>query len=112
MNRAKKILKAKKTKDAAKISEAAGEGSKIVNIAKRSGYMATAFGATDFITAGARQRAGDEPLIMDQENEEGLEGRDLALARLRNKLRFGAEGTIIGAGFPLLGGPLSKSCYS
>jgi hypothetical protein len=108
MNRAKKIIKAKKTKDAAKISEAAGEGSKIVNIAKRSGYMATAFGATDFITAGARQRTGDEPLIMNQESEEGLEGRDLALARFRNKLRFGAEGTIIGAGFPLLGGPLGK----
>ena len=109
MNRAKKILKAKKTKDAAKISEATGEGSKIVNIAKRSGYMATAFGATDFITAGARQRAGDEPLIMDQESEEGLEGRDLALARFRNKLRFGAEGTIIGAGFPILGKPLGKA---
>jgi hypothetical protein len=36
--------------------------------------MATAFGATDFITSGARQRAGEEPLIMDLESEEGLEG--------------------------------------
>jgi hypothetical protein len=45
---------------------------------------------------------------MDQESEEGLDGRDLAVARFRNKLRFGAEGTIIGAGFPLLGKPLAK----
>ena len=45
------------------------------SLQKESGYMATAFGATDFITAGARQRAGDEPLIMDQESEEGLEGQ-------------------------------------
>ena len=70
--------------------------------------MATAFGATDFITSGARQRTGEEPLLMEKENEEGLEGRDLALARFRNKLRFGAEGTVIGGGFPLLGKPLAK----
>ena len=30
-----------------------GKGSQI---AKRAGYMATAFGATDFITSGARQK--------------------------------------------------------
>ena len=48
--------------------------------------MATAFGATDFITSGARQKEQGEPLIMDLESEEGLEGQDLALARFRNKL--------------------------
>ena len=108
MNRAKKLLKSKKIKDVKKAEEITGTGSKIVNIAKRSGYMATAFGATDFITSGARSKGGQEPLILDQESEEGLEGRDLALTRFRNKLRFGAEGTIIGAGFPLLGKPLAK----
>ena len=106
MNRAKKLLKAKKVKDT---SIAAGTaGTKIANIAKRSGYMATAFAATDFITSGARQRAGDEPLFMDLESEEGLEGDDLALARFRNKLRFGAEGGTIGLLFPLMGKPLGK----
>ena len=36
---------------------ATGAGAKTAaNIAKRAGYMATAFGATDFITSGARQR--------------------------------------------------------
>ena len=106
MNRAKKLIKAKKVKDT---SIAAGTaGTKIANIAKRSGYMAAAFGATDFITSGARQRKGDEPLIMDLESEEGLDGRDLALTRFRNKVRFGAEGTLIGALFPLMGKPLAK----
>ena len=106
MNRAKKLIKAKKVKD--KTIAAGTAGTKIANIAKRSGYMATAFGATDFITSGARQRAGDEPLIMDLESEEGLDGQDLALTRFRNKVRFGAEGTLIGALFPLMGKPLGK----
>jgi hypothetical protein len=106
MSRAKKLIRAKKVKD--KTIAAGTAGTKIANIAKRSGYMATAFGATDFITSGARQRAGDEPLIMDLESEEGLEGQDLALARFRNKVRFGAEGTLIGALFPLMGKPLGK----
>ena len=106
MSRAKKLIKAKKVKD--KTIAAGTAGTKIANIAKRSGYMATAFGATDFITSGARQRAGEEPLIMDLEKEEGLEGQDLALTRFRNKIRFGAEGTLIGALFPLMGKPLGK----
>ena len=106
MNRAKKLIKAKKVKD--KTIAAGTAGTKIANIAKRSGYMATAFGATDFITSGARQRNNEEPLIMDLESEEGLEGQDLALARFRNKVRFGAEGTLIGALFPLMGKPLGK----
>jgi len=106
MNRAKKLIKAKKVKD--KTIAAGTAGTKIANIAKRSGYMATAFAATDFITSGARQRAGDEPLIMDLESEEGLEGQDLALTRFRNKLRFGAEGGTIGLLFPLMGKPLAK----
>ena len=91
MNRAKKLFKAKKIKDANTAAAATGAGAKTVNIAKRVGYMGTAFGATDFITSGARQREGEEPLLMDQESEEGLDGRDRALARFRNKLRFGAE---------------------
>jgi len=102
MNRAKKLLrKGKKAKDAA---AAAGASSNVANIAKRAGYMATAFGATDFIVANPER----ENLVLEKENEEGLEGRDLALARLRNRIRFGAEGATIGAGFALMGKPLAK----
>ena len=108
MNRAKKLLKGKKAKDANAAAKATGTTAKGSDIAKRVGYMATAFGATDFITSGARQQEGGDPLVLEKESEEGLEGRDLALARFRNKLRFGAEGTIIGAGFPILGRPLAK----
>ena len=108
MNRAKKLFKSKKIKDANSAAKATGTTAKGSDIAKRAGYMATAFGATDFITSGARQINEEGPLVLEKESEEGLEGRDLALARFRNKLRFGAEGTIIGAGFPILGKPLAK----
>ena len=107
MNRAKKLLKSKKIKDAKTAAQATGAGAQIVNTAKRVGYMSTAFAATDFITSGARQKA-QEPLVLKQENEEGLEGNDLALARFRNKLRFGAEGAVLGMGFALMGKPLAK----
>ena len=66
--------------------------------------MATAFGATDFIVANPDR----ENLVLEKENEEGLSGRDLALARFRNRIRFGAEGTVVGGGFGLLGRPLAK----
>ena len=108
MNRAKKLLKGKKAKDANAAAKATGTTAQGSNIAKRAGYMATAFGATDFITSGARQINEEGPLVLEKESEDGLEGRDLALTRFRNKLRFGAEGTIIGAGFPILGKPLGK----
>ena len=109
MNRAKKLLKSKKVKDANAAAKATGTTAKGSDIAKRVGYMATAFGATDFITSGARQINEEGPLVLEKESEEGLDGRDLALARFRNKLKFGAEGTIIGAGFPILGKPLGKA---
>ena len=107
MSRAKKLFKSKKAKDAKKAGTLTGQGSKIVNTAKRVGYMSTAFAATDFITSGARSKTQD-PMILDAESEEGLSGRDLALARFRNKLRFGAEGALIGGGFALMGGPLAR----
>ena len=79
MNRAKKILRGKKAKDANAAAKATGTTAQ-----------------------------GSKGLVLKKESEEGLEGRDLALARFRNKLKFGAEGTIIGAGFPILGKPLGK----
>ena len=101
LSRAKKLFKGKK---AAQAAAATGAGTKVVNIAKRAGYMATAFGATDFIVANPDR----ENLVLEKENEEGLSGRDLALARFRNRIRFGAEGTTVGLGFGLLGRPLAK----
>jgi len=102
MNRAKKMFRGKKALNAA--AAATGTVAKGTQIAKRSGYMAGAFGATDFLVA----RPEVETFFLDKESEEGLEGRDLALTRFRNRLRFGAEGTLIGGGFTLLGKPLAK----
>jgi hypothetical protein len=102
MNRAKKMFRGKKALTAA--AAATGTVAKGTQIAKRSGYMAGAFGATDFLVA----RPEVETFFLDKESEEGLEGRDLALTRFRNRLRFGAEGTLIGGGFTLLGKPMAK----
>ena len=107
MNRAKKLFKSKKAKDAVVAGTLTGQGSKLVNTAKRVGYMSTAFAATDFITSGARSKT-QEPMLLNPESEEGLSGRDLALTRFRNKLRFGAEGALIGGSFALMGGPLAR----
>ena len=52
--------------------------------------MAGAFAATDFIAA----KPETPTLFIEQESEEGKSGRDLAVTRFKNRLRFGAEGCI------------------
>ena len=78
-------------------------GSTITNIASKSGNMASIFGITDFLAS----EPGRGNIVLKEENTEGLSGRDLAVARFKNRLRFGAEGATIGAGFSLLGKPAS-----
>ena len=63
------------------------------------GYNAGVFGAADFIVGNP----GDRDLFIEKESEEGLEGRDLAAARLRNKVRFGIEGSVLGGGVNIVG---------
>ena len=93
LNRVKALSKARKVK---KTSD------KAINAAKRIGYMSTAFAATDFIASEPDRESTAIPLV----DTEGLSGRDLALARLTNRIRYGAEGAAFGAGFTLLGKPL------
>ena len=64
------------------------ESDKAINAAKRIGYMSTAFAATDFIASEPDRESTAIPLI----DTEGLSGSDLALARLKNRVRYGAEG--------------------
>ena len=46
----------------------------------------------------------DRPtLFTGKVNEKGLEGKDLAIARFTNKLKYAQEGAIIGGGIPLVG---------
>ena len=76
-------------------------GTRISNIAHKSGYMAGAFGVMDYL--GAEPDRGN--LIYKTEDTENLTGSDLAAARFRNRLRFAGEGATIGTFWPLLGAP-------
>ena len=90
----------------AKSREAIGKLTKtqrVTSIAKRAGYMAGTFAAVDFLASDP----GTPTLAIEKESEEGKSGTDLAVTRFKNRLRFGAEGFSIGAGFSLMGKPLA-----
>jgi len=71
---------------------------KATNIANKVGSSAGAFATIDFIASSP-----DRPTFSKMEDLKGLHGRKRALASLRNRLRFGKEGAIFGAAFPLMG---------
>ena len=99
MNRIKGLNTVKKAKSLSTLAI----GATATNIASKSGYMAGAFGIADYLAS----EPGRGTIILKEENTEGLSGSDLAAARFKNRLRFAAEGTIIGGGFSLLGKPAS-----
>ena len=68
-------------------------------VAKRAGTGALALGAADMVAMDSER----ETLFIDKVPEEGKTGKDLAAARLINKIKFGMEGATIGGGFPLVG---------
>ena len=78
-------------------------GKKLTQIGKRAGYMAGAFAATDFLA----KSPNIETIAIEQESEDNKSGRDLALTRFKNRLRFASEGFLIGGGFSLMGKPLA-----
>ena len=73
---------------------------KATNIANKVGSSAGAFATIDFIASSP-----DRPTFSKMEDLKGLHGRERALGSLRNRLRFGKEGAIFGAGFTLMGKP-------
>ena len=73
---------------------------KATNIANKVGSSAGAFATIDFIASSP-----DRPTFAKMEDLKGLHGRERALGSLRNRLRFGKEGAIFGAGFTLMGKP-------
>ena len=97
-------------------SRLAAAGTTVSNVAKRVGVGATIFAGTDLIAGGpynsVTEMLPEDPLFFDNtlgydyEDTEGLSGRELAIANLKNRLRFGADGAIIGGLFPLVGPPL------
>lgn len=113
MNRARTALRAKgfntfvdKSTDAAGFAYAA---QKVSNIAKRSAVLGSTFGVSDAVGMSRYSTVNElfeDPLLLsDKESIEGLSGRELALANFRNRLRFGADGAMIGGLFPLVGPP-------
>ena len=81
------------------------------NIAKRMGTGAVIFGAADFVGGGPysslkRMFPEDATLLPGKPiDTTDLSGADLALANFKNRIRFGADGALIGGLFPLLGPP-------
>ena len=81
------------------------------NVAKRMGTGAVIFGAADFVGGGPysslkRMFPEDATLLPGKPiDTTDLSGTDLAVANFKNRVRFGADGALIGGLFPLLGPP-------
>ncbi len=71
------------------------------SLAQRLGTSGLSLGATDFLISGGERKL--DPLFYARTKEEGKTGKELAAARLSNKIKYGKEGAILGLGFPLIG---------
>ncbi len=89
------VVKMKKAADAVK----GGKLRKVSQVATRVAEGATIVGATDFLAS----EPGRESFFVNPEDTKGLTGRKKAGAEFRNRIKYGAEGALIGGGFPLMG---------
>ena len=89
------IVKMKKAANAVK----GGKLRKASQVATRMAEGATIIGATDFLASNP----GRASFFVEPEDTKGLTGRKKAGAEFRNRIKYGAEGALIGGGFPLLG---------
>ena len=91
-------------------------GVQISNVFKKAGTGAISFGAGDFIAGGPYNIVSemfDDPLLSSQlvgeyVDTSNLSGKDRVIENFKNRLRFGAEGAMIGGVFPLAGPALGK----
>ena len=72
-------------------------GHKASKIASRVAVGAGVIGATDFIASPDKRRM--PTLLVKPEDTSNLSGRKKAAAMFRNKLRYGAEGALVGGCF-------------
>ena len=89
------VVKMKKAADAVK----GGKLRKVSQVASRVTEGATIVGVTDFLAS----EPGRDSFFVEPEDTKGLTGRKKAGAELRNRIKYGAEGTLVGGGFPLVG---------
>ena len=76
-----------------------GTAASATNVARYSGQGALSLGISDALLSDP----GRQTLFTDKVSEEGKSGRDLAVARFTNKIKFGQEGALIGGGIPIVG---------
>ncbi len=81
-----------------------GGSGAISRVARRVGYGGALLGLTDMIGSGPEAPV---PFWSELEDTGNLTGREKAIAKFKNKLKYGQEGTTIGAGFGLLGKPIA-----
>ena len=89
------VVKMKKAADAVK----GGKLRKVSQVSSRIAEGAGIVGATDFLASNP----GRESFFVEPEDTKGLTGRKKAGAEFRNRIKYGAEGALIGGGFPLVG---------
>ena len=83
--------------------------SKASKIAQRAAGGATVVGVTDFVASPDQREEGTLFGFTQPESTEGLSGKKKAAAIFRNKLRYGAEGVIVGGLFPLAGKAIQQT---
>ena len=89
------VVKMKRAADAVK----GGKLRKVSQVASRVAEGAGIVAATDFLASNP----GRQSLFVEAEDTKGLTGRKKAGAEFRNRIKYGAEGALIGGGFPLVG---------
>lgn len=96
-----KILKAGNIR---KLSSLPTVGAKGAELAKRAGYFGAIGGAIDLAVSnpGDNVTLSETLGFSESKNLDALEGRERAAELFKQKIRFGAEGAIIGGAIPLL----------
>ena len=89
------VVKMKKAADAVKGGKLRKTSQVATRVAEGIGIVAS----TDFLAS----EPGRPSFFVDPEDTKGLTGRKKAGAEFRNRIKYGAEGALIGGGFPLVG---------
>ena len=97
------ISKLKGLSNMTKLSALPSASAKGVELAKRAAYFGTIGGASDIVASTSEQGTLSDILgFTEQKDVSDLEGSERASETLKTKLKFGAEGTVVGGAIPLL----------
>jgi len=88
------------------------KATKTSKIYRRVVEGAALLGATDFIVSSPGRPVLNPLPGFQPEPTEGLTGSKKAVAELKNKVKYGFEGTVVGGGFPLVGKGIQEKEYN